>query len=290
VDGIRWSEVASFYGQPSNAAVFVVSHRDDGSSEVRFGDGVNGARLPTGGTVLATYRHGAGAASPPAGRLTTIRNPQPNLAAVHNPVPVSGGADAERPEDARRNAPATVLTFGRAISAEDYSAVAALAPGVLRARAYWTWDQSRQRTLIKVYVGDDEGATVAATNALAGAADPNRPLLVVAAAPINLAVSAVLLIDPRRTASDVTAAADAALSDPQRGLFSPANMAIGQTLYASEVEAALQVDGVVSVRGLKVSAGEGDLFGTEPVGFANPGEGGFFSLSASSITGTVAGG
>lgn len=290
VDGIRWDEVASFYGQASGATVYVVSQRDDGSSEVRFGDGVNGSRLPTGSAVLATYRYGAGAASPPAGRLTTIRNPQPNLAAVHNPVAVSGGADPEKPSDARNNAPASVLTFGRAISADDYSAVAALSPGVARAHAYWTWDQGRQRTLIKVYVGDDDGATVAAANALAGAEDPNRPVLVVAASPIDLVVSAVLVIDAGRTPANVLAAAGAALSDPQAGLFSPASMGIGQALYASEIEAALQVDGVISVRELTVIRDESDLFGSEPVGSADPGEGAFFSLYADNLTAGVTGG
>ena len=116
VDSLYWTEVASFYAQPPDAKVFVVSQRPDGKSEVRFGDGTNGARLPTGGKVVATYRYGAGAASPPAGRLTTILKPQPNLASVHDPVAVWGGADAQQPEDVRTNAPASVLTFGRAIS------------------------------------------------------------------------------------------------------------------------------------------------------------------------------
>ena len=82
---------------------------------------------------------------PPPTRLTTILKPQQNLASIRNPVGVWGGADAEQPQDVRDDAPKSVLTFGRAISGDDYETVAALAPSVARARAYWTWDATQQR-------------------------------------------------------------------------------------------------------------------------------------------------
>ena len=124
-----------------------------------FGDGVNGARLPSGtGNVVASYRYGSGKASPPAGLLTTIGQPQLNLASIQNPVPVSGGADPQTPDDVRTAAPASVSTFGRAISATDYEQIAAQAPGVNRAAASWTFDQAEQRTLVTVYVGGDPAA------------------------------------------------------------------------------------------------------------------------------------
>jgi len=283
VEGIEWAEVASFFAQPAQANVFVISQLPDGTSQVGFGDGVNGARLPTGSTVMANYRYGGGAASPPAGRLTTILRPQPNLAAVHNPVAVSGGADAEDPASIRVNGPASVLTFGRAISADDYETVAALAPGVARARAYWTWDPNQQRRLVKIYVGDDIGAKAAADGALAGAEDPNRPLSVALASPIPVTVSGTLLIAANRIASDVLAAAVAALADPATGFFSAGSLGIGQQVYSSEVESALQVDGVLAVHSLTLTNADGaDIFdgSTSPVGVADPGEGRFYALAA----------
>ena len=101
VDGIQWQQVPSFYGQAATAKVFVVSRSPDQNvTTVTFGDGVNGARLTSGtGNVAATYRYGSGAASPPAGRLTTISQPQPNLASIRNPVAVSGWS---RPPGRRR--------------------------------------------------------------------------------------------------------------------------------------------------------------------------------------------
>jgi hypothetical protein len=64
----------------------------------------------------------------------------PGLKAIRNPVPVGGGADPDLPDRIRRHAPRSVLAFGRAISGDDYETVAAQAPGVARARAYWVWD------------------------------------------------------------------------------------------------------------------------------------------------------
>jgi hypothetical protein len=288
VDGIFWTEVQTFYGQAPGATVFVVSQLPDGTSVVRFGDGINGARLPTGGRVVATYRYGAGAAVPPAGRLTTILKPQQNLASLHNPVGVWGGADAERPQDVRSDAPKSVLTFGRAISGDDYETVAALAPGVMRARAYWTWDAAHQRSLVKVYVGDDAGAAASARSALAGAEDPNRPVVVAQATPIPVAVACTLLVAANRVPDDVVAAATAALADPAGGLFGPSSMTIGRRLYTSQIEAALFVAGVVAVESLTVTAGGAEIFATEPVGRADPGEGSFYVLSTTTISAQVA--
>ena len=75
---------------------------------VDFGDGINGARLPTGNNnVVATYRIEAGADSPPAGKLTVIAQSYPGLQSVVNPVPVSGGSDPD---------PVPVRTVSKAIA------------------------------------------------------------------------------------------------------------------------------------------------------------------------------
>ena len=72
---------------------------------------------------------------PPIGTLTTILRPQPGLSAIRNPVAPGGGADPDPPEQIRRYAPRSVLTFGRAVSGDDYETIAAQTPGVRRARA-----------------------------------------------------------------------------------------------------------------------------------------------------------
>jgi hypothetical protein len=285
VSGAAWQEVPSFFGQAPGARVFVVSRSPDQSvTTVTFGDGVNGARLPSGtGSVTATYRYGSGAASPPAGRLTTIGQPQPNLASIQNPVAVAGGADPQAPDDVRADAPASVFAFGRAISAVDYEVVAAQAPGVTRAAAAWTFDQALQRTLVILYVDGDQ-AVQAASAALAGAEDPNRPVSVRAATAIDLTLSCTLVVAAGQQVPAVVSAAAAAVSDAAGGLFSPAQLAIGQRLYRSALDEALLVPGVAAVHDLVVS-GPGGSSGPVLLGeYLDPGPGSFFDLPAGSIT------
>ena len=286
VDGVQWTEVPTMYGQAPTAQVYVIERSVDQTATVRFGDGVNGACLTSGsGNVMATYRYGSGAATPPAGRLTTAVNQQPNLASIQNPVAVStGAADPQSPANVKANAPASVLSFGRAISAVDYEVVASQAPGVTRARAYWTFDTDHQRNLVKIYVNDDAGGVQAAAQALAGADDPNRPVVVSAAQPIDVSLSGTLVVDPARQVDDVIAAATTSIIDPTGGAFSPARMGIGQWLYRSYVEAALSVPGVIAVHQLRVtwttapSGREFILFLRTLDNVADPGEGSYFEL------------
>ena len=61
VDGVDWTEVPSLYGAGPRNRVYVVRVGADGVVTVEFGDGVTGARLPTGvENVKATYRIGTG--------------------------------------------------------------------------------------------------------------------------------------------------------------------------------------------------------------------------------------
>jgi hypothetical protein len=204
--------------------------------------------------VVASYRYGSGAASPPSGTLTSVARPQPGIAGVRNPVPVAGGADPDLPSALRRNGPASTLTLGRAVSAADYEAVAVRTPGVDRARAVWAFNPAEQRPVITVYAGDTPAAAGLARAALAASGDPNRPVTVTAASPIRLQLGGTLVVAAGRPAAAVAAAATAALLDPDTGLFSPAGMAIGQVLYRSQLDAVLSVPGVLAVTGLRVTA------------------------------------
>ena len=142
VDGIHWSEVPSFYGQPRrrpgvrhpaqprpSATVTLRGRRQRRPADHRHRQ--RGGHLP--------LRLGGGQ---PARRAPDHdHQAQPNLAAIHNPVAVPGGARSAVPRRRpKTNAPASVFSFGRAISAADYEVIASQAPGVTRAKAYWTFD------------------------------------------------------------------------------------------------------------------------------------------------------
>jgi len=275
VNNVEWTEQPSFYGQPPNAAIFVTREDENNVTHVQFGDGVNGARLPTGtGNAIASYRFGSGQDSPAAGALTIVVTPQPGLAAIHNPVAAGGGEDPEPSSQMRKYAPLSVLALGRAISGDDYEAIAATTPGVSRASAVWSFDPLQQRTVVTVYVGDDLSAQSAAQTALSGDADPNRPVTVQLAQPIALTVSLTLTVNPAYMLSTVAAAAQTALTDPDTGLFGANRIGIGEAIFRSQIYAAcLSVAGAVAVHSLTVSgapAGPSYRF--------DPGEGSYFSL------------
>lgn len=311
VNGVEWKEVASFYGQGAGAQVFITREDENNVTHVQFGDGMYGSRLPSGSNnVVASYRYGSGADSPDAGSLTVILKSWPGLQAVVNPVPVSGGADPDPADQIRSYAPNSVLTFGRAISADDYETIAAQAPGVARACSYFTWDAAQARMLVKVYVGDDGAAVASATAALSSSCDPNRTPRVLLATPVPISLSLILVVDPSYVSADVVTAATAALSDPDTGLLGIHAVRIGQSVWQSQIYAAcLSVPGVKAVHGLqltrKATFGHllpvllprfgpvqpliaGPLF--RPVTRsscqdfrADPGEGGFFQLAAADL-------
>lgn len=137
VNGVRWQEVPSLVGQDGRSQCFVVQRDEGGSASVLFGNGRNGARLPSGeDNVIATYRVGGGLRGTiPAGRLQLLCSAPLGVRAVQNPWPTSGGADAELTADARSEAPITVVTLDRIVSLSDYQDAAASYPGIAKARA-----------------------------------------------------------------------------------------------------------------------------------------------------------
>ena len=284
VAGRHWSEVPALYGHRPDEAIFVTYQDDDGKTHVRFGDGETGARLPSGATVTAGYRVGSGAAVPAAGTLSQVLTAVPNLRSVSNPVPPAGGADPDPPETLRRLAPRTVLTFGRAISGDDYAAVAAAAPGVTRAAASWAWDPAEQRPTVRVHVGDDAGAVASARTALRAQADPNRPLIVVPAIPCPTVLRIALELDPAYVPGGVLTKVRSALLDPPGGLFAPGVLGLGQPLYRSRIEsAACAVPGVIATHDLLIRWQRPDGDQSSSGARYSPGDGGFFDLSADGL-------
>ena len=139
VNELLWSETASLYQADSDARVYQIQNNNDGSAAILFGDGVEGGRLPTGRTnVRAVYRKYIGAdANLDKGKLTTLLQKPLGVSEVTNPEPATGGADPEIIDDAKQNAPLTVLTLDRAVSVLDYQNFARAFSGVAKAHALW---------------------------------------------------------------------------------------------------------------------------------------------------------
>lgn len=279
VNGIPWTEVASFYSQPARAKIFITREDSNQNTWVYFGDGVNGALLPTGiNNVVATYRIGGGAASPPAGKLTVIAQSYPGLRSVVNPVAVTGGSDPDPASLLKEYAPRSVLTFGRAVSVFDYQALAAQAPGVTMAAANWAWDPVNLRASVTVYVAGELNVASSVQTLLSAAGDPNRPVTVLPATAVKVALTMALVVTAGMDAATIQTAVQTALCDPAVGLFSPANLGIGQALFDSQIEATvLAVAGMVAIQSSTFTI-NGDL---DAGRLHSPGDGAYFSLDPS---------
>ncbi len=278
VNNQRWTEVPSFYDQPPNAQVFITREDSAQNTWVSFGDGVNGARIPTGSNnVTATYRTGGGAASPPAGALTVISQSLPGLQTILNPVPVSGGSDPDPAALLQQYAPRSVLTFGRAVSVFDFEALAAQAPGVTRASAIWTWDAPTQRAGVTVYVAGEPNIVPSVQTLLTASGDPNRPILVQPATKKSVTLTLTLVLNPAYDAPTLVTAVTSALST----LFGPQNLRIGQPLFDSNLEAScLAIPGVIAIRSSQFLVSGSPSPGPLHI----PGEGAFFSLDPANLT------
>ncbi len=281
VDGVRWSEVASFFAQPGDAQVYVLRQDDEGATVVTFGDGVNGSRLPSGqDNVVATYRFGAGAACPPAGSIKQLAKPVAGLQGIVNPVAAAGGADAESAEKIRSLAPRSALLLGRAVSILDMEAAAAGMPGVIAAAAEWRWEGRRQRPVVKVFYIGPAGLEATVTRRLRAISDPSTPIDVEVAEALAALLAIDVETDERYLAQDVALAVQAALLDEDSGPLAAERIGIGRALFRSRVfEAVLRVPGAVGVRALQWNGDPWDE--GPPAGYGkDPGAGKYFDFES----------
>ncbi|WP_405815206.1 putative baseplate assembly protein [Streptomyces sp. NBC_01390] len=157
VDGLRWHEVDSLAGRGPRERVHITGTTSDGRTTVTFGDGVNGARLPTGHeNVRARYRFGTGkAANTAAHRITQPLTRPLGVSQVTNPRPATGGSDADGPGLTRRTIPLAVSALDRLVSTADYEDFARSRAGIGRATARELFD-GRRRLLHVTVAGTDD--------------------------------------------------------------------------------------------------------------------------------------
>ena len=141
VNGLRWREAARLFDQGPTSEAFVVRMTEDGRATVTFGDGVRGARLPSGSeNVVARYRAGTGAAGMVGADRITLMTMRPlGVRGVTNPMAASGAADPESASSALVNAPLTVLAMGRIVSLRDAADFARAFAGIGKAHASAIW-------------------------------------------------------------------------------------------------------------------------------------------------------
>jgi Baseplate J-like protein len=167
-----WQEVDSFVNRLPEDTVYVA---DRYTGRIVFAPalhlpGADANAAPTllaaapaaGREIRAWYRRGGGSAGNiPAGTISVLKDTVPGVQAVTNPEAATGGRAAEPLEEALIRGPQELHGVERAVTADDYEAIAKKAGGVPRARAFTKaaiWEHALPGTVEMLLVpGVDEG-------------------------------------------------------------------------------------------------------------------------------------
>lgn len=238
---------------------FVGELQDDGRLGLRFGDGRHGA-WPTPGSRLALhYRLGGGKAgnvgAEAINHLVVQADCEPPPAAVvRNPLPAVGGTEPEPVEQVRQLAPLDLRrTRLRAVTAEDYAALATALPGVQRAAAQLRWTGSVQEAHVAVDAYGTGAASAELLASVAQALEPYRRIghdvVVGAARPVPLDIELTVCAKPGHQHGQILAELYRVLGRGVRGFFHPDARTFGGPVRLSRLVAvAAAVPGVESVQ------------------------------------------
>ena len=252
VQGQLWEEVPRLYGEGPGRRVYEVQRDHTGRATVIFGDGVHGARLPSGrANVVANYRTGTSDREILPGSVRLMASRPLGLAGIGNPIVGTPGAPAEDPGSVRERAPRSVLTLGRIVSLRDYEDFAWSFPGVVRATAHTLALAGRQIVHITVATrgGDYRPAPGSGLlRELLAAIEEIRcdpePVHIAPFRRVGLEIAASVRIAPGYLWEEVEPSLRAGLIDR----FSFARSRFGASLSASEAVRVLQSNlGVVAV-------------------------------------------
>lgn len=103
---------------------------DTESGEIRFGNGAQGMRPPSGAVIQAAYDYGGGCQGMVAIGTINKGNALPSGIKVVNTVPTWGGSKAETVEEAQRRIPGIFRHRDRLVAEQDYIDIARQTPGV----------------------------------------------------------------------------------------------------------------------------------------------------------------
>ncbi|HET7177206.1 MAG TPA: baseplate J/gp47 family protein, partial [Solirubrobacterales bacterium] len=253
VGDVLWTEVQSFVEQQASSRVYTVLLDAAGQATVVFGDGVHGARLPTGvENVVATYRTGLWTSQVAAGSLSLLQQRPYGLRGAANPQATVPGVPPEGMDDVRARVPMSLRTLDRVVSLADYLDFARTYPGVGKAAVDPLWTGTVRLAAVTAAGLDGKPLSAALCARLAKAlqakAAPGQAAGVFPYRPAFFAVGASLILQadlpPDTTPDDVLDAARSALLDA----FGAARRSFGQGVAASEVTTVLQkVEGVAAV-------------------------------------------
>ncbi|HEY2007744.1 MAG TPA: putative baseplate assembly protein [Rhizomicrobium sp.] len=249
VNEIEWHETDTLAFAGPRDRVFVTATDDDDNMTVTFGDGVNGARVPTGtANVKATYRYGIGSAGNVAsGKISQMTTQPLGVQSVINPLESSGGADRDGADEARANTPIAVMALDRLVSVKDYADFSRAYAGIGKASSTRISDGRRQLVHVSIAGARDIPIDTSSDlfrnllTSLETYGDPSLPVALAVRKLKLLVMSADVLLEPDYDWEDVAPVIRSALLDQ----FAFGARALGQSAFLSEaVRVAQDVEGV----------------------------------------------
>ncbi len=134
-DNVKWEQQERLFGSKPEDRHYTTITAANGETTAIFGDGENGARLPSGvENVRATYRSGIGSAgNVKASQIDQLAGPPLGVKGVINPLAAEGGADPDDDSVLREQMPASLMAQDRLVSASDYADFAMAFAGIGKA-------------------------------------------------------------------------------------------------------------------------------------------------------------
>lgn len=244
VNNVPWQEVDSLDTATATDRVYTTQTDNQDKVTITFGNGVRGARLPTGNeNVKAIYRTGIGiSGNVDVGKISQLISKPLGVKGVNNPVAATGGADRESRDQARANVPLAATALGRIVSIQDYADFARTFAGIGKASAAYLSDGMQQ--VVHLTIAGQDDIPIDPTSSLYQSllqslhtfGDPGIPLLLAVADVKLLIISARVSIQPDYLFEDVSAGLRSALL----AAFNFEKRNLGQPVYQSEVLSVMQ--------------------------------------------------
>ncbi len=247
--GVVWKPVRTLADAAAIDPVYTVREDYRGTATLEFGDGTNGRRLPTGNeNVVARYRTGNGpGGNVAAGAAAMLRRRSGGVSGASNPVPATGGLDAEPPGDVRASAARGLRSLQRIVSIGDLDDFALAWPGVEKAKLRVTGGRRKTAHLTVAGAGGadvDAALTQELLTAIGSMGGASIPVALHAPRRRYVRIGATLTVAKGADATAVEAVAVARV----RAALAPARRALGEALVAARaIELLQQTAGVDSV-------------------------------------------
>lgn len=244
VNDVKWPEVDSLVWLNERDRGYVTETDNDDVTNIIFGDGQQGARLPTGQeNITAVYRYGIGQPGNVKAEQIKLLSKRPlGVSGVINPLRASGGANREKRDQARQNVPLGVMALDRLVSVQDYADFARTFAGIDKASARRVSDGLVTQILVTIAGADDipidetSDLFQALYQSLLELGEPQQPILLKHRQRMIVILSAEIKLEPNY----LWEAVEPVLRQTLLERFGFMRRQLSQPLYRSEITAVLQ--------------------------------------------------